>query len=415
MADFRRWLKQLRLGAYVAAIEAARGAFEYSRKASVVALALLATAVAAGDAAAEPGVSKDKVMFGQSAAFQGPAAALGVGVREGILAAFLEANASGGVHGRRLELIAYDDGYEPTRAIENTKKLIQDDQVFALVGEVGTPTSKAVQPIATAAGVPFIGPFTGAAFLRDPGLRNVINIRASYDQETEAWIRYLVDELGLTRVAILYQDDSFGRAGLSGVVRALDRRAMALVAEGTYMRNTTAIKTAFLAIRRGEPQAVVMVGAYKPCAAFIRLARRFDLDALFVNISFVGSKALAKELGGDGAGVIVTQVVPLPDDRAIPLVARYRDALLASSPDTPPGFVSLEGYLIGLLVVAALRETGPDVTREGLLAAIYEVGTFDFGGVTLSYGPGDNQGMDRVFPTVIGSDGRFGRLGATDP
>ncbi len=408
MSDFRRWLKQPRLGAYVAA-------FESSRTASVLALALLATAVAVGGAAAEPGVGEDKILFGQSAAFQGPAAALGLGAREGILAAFLEANASGGVHGRRLELIARDDGYEPTRAIDNTKKLIQDDQVFALLGEVGTPTSKAVQPIATAAGVPFIGPFTGAGFLRDPGLRNVINIRASYDQETEAWIRYLVDELGLTRVAILYQDDSFGRAGLSGVVRALDRRALALVAEGTYMRNTTAIKTAFLAIRRSDPQAVVMVGAYKPCAAFIRLARRFDLDALFVNISFVGSKALAKELDGDGAGVIVTQVVPLPDDRAVPLVARYRDALLASSPDTPPGFVSLEGYLIGLLVVQALRETGPDVTREGLLATIYEVRTFDFGGVTLSYGPGDNQGMDRVFPTVIGSDGGFGRLGAADP
>jgi ABC-type branched-subunit amino acid transport system substrate-binding protein len=408
MCDFRQWLKQPRLGAYAAA-------FESWCTATVLALALLATAVAAGGAAAEPGVGEDKILFGQSAAFQGPAAALGVGVREGILAAFLEANSAGGVHGRRLELIARDDGYEPTRAIDNTKKLIHDDQVFALLGEVGTPTSKAVQPIATAAGVPFIGPFTGAGFLRDPRLRNVINIRASYDQETEAWIRYLVDELGLSRVAILYQDDSFGRAGLSGVVRALDRRAMALVAEGTYMRNTTAIKTAFLAIRRSDPQAVVMVGAYKPCAAFIRLARRFDLDALFVNISFVGSKALAKELDGDGVGVIVTQVVPLPDDRAVPLVARYRDALLASSPDTLPGFVSLEGYLIGLLVVAALREAGPDVTRERLLATIYEVGTFDFGGVTLTYGPGDNQGMDRVFPTVIGSDGGFGRLGAADP
>ena len=244
---------------------------------------------------------------------------MGVGVREGILAAFAEANKAGGVHGRRLELVSYDDGYEPTNAIVNTRRLIEDDHVFALIGEVGTPTSRAVQPIATAARVPFIGPFTGAGFLRDPQLHNVINIRASYEQETEAWIRYLVDDLGLGRVAILYQDDSFGRVGLAGVVKALDRRGMALIAEGTYMRNTTAVKTAFLDIRRSQPDAVVMVGAYKPCAKFIKLARQFNLDARFVNISFVGSDALAKELGADGEGAIVSQVVPLPDQREIPI------------------------------------------------------------------------------------------------
>jgi ABC-type branched-subunit amino acid transport system substrate-binding protein len=363
---------------------------------------------------AEPGVSDGKILFGQSAAFQGPASALGLGVREGILAAFDEANKSGGVHGRRLELISYDDGYEPTNAIDNTKRLIQDDQVFALVGEVGTPTSKAVQPIATAAEVPFIGPFTGAGFLRDGRLRNVINIRASYDEETEAWIRYLVDDLGLSRVAILYQDDSFGRAGLSGVVKALDRRRITLVAEGTYMRNTTAVKTAFLAIRRSHPDAVVMVGAYKPCAEFIKLARRFNLDARFVNISFVGSQALARELGAAGEGVIITQVVPLPDDREIPVVGRYREALLASNPESQPGFVSFEGYLIGRLVVEALRKTGPDVTREKLLTTIYDVGNFDLDGLVLTYGSGDNQGMDRVFLTVIGSDGRFGQVNDVD-
>jgi ABC-type branched-subunit amino acid transport system substrate-binding protein len=362
------------------------------------------------DANAEPGVSKDKILFGQSAAFQGPASALGIGVREGILAAFDEANNAGGVHGRRLELVSYDDGYEPTKAIVNTRRLIEEDQVFALVGEVGTPTSRAVQPIATEAEVPFIGPFTGAGFLRDARLRNVINIRASYGQETEAWISYLVDDLGLSRVAILYQDDSFGRVGLAGVVKALDQRGMALIAEGTYMRNTTAVKTAFLAIRRSQPDAVVMVGAYKPCAEFIKLARRFSLDARFVNISFVGSDALAKELGKDGEGVIVSQVVPLPDEREIPIVKRYREAVLASSPDSRPGFVSLEGYLIGRLVVEALRRAGPDITREKLLTTIYEVGEFDLDGLTLVYGAADNQGLDRVFLTVIGANSQFYRV-----
>ena len=356
---------------------------------------------------AEPGVFDDRIVFGQSAAFDGPAAALGLGMREGILAAFNEANATGGVNGRRLELVSYDDGYEPEKAIVNTKRLIDENGVFALVGEVGTPTSNAVQPIATEAGVPFIGPLTGAAFLRDPSLSNVINIRGSYDQETEAWIEHLTTDLGVSRIAILYQDDTFGRAGYSGVTKAMEKRGMKLVAEGTYERNTTAVKMALLAIRKANPEAVVMVCAYKPCAEFIQLARRLKLDAVFVNISFVGANALAKELGVDGKGVVVTQVVPFPGDTRLPLVARYQKALKAANPDAQIGFVSLEGYMVGRLVIEALEKVKGPVTRAGLLSTIKEVGTFDLGGVTLSYGPINNQGMDRVFFTVIQADSSF--------
>jgi ABC-type branched-subunit amino acid transport system substrate-binding protein len=356
---------------------------------------------------AEPGVFDDRIVFGQSAAFEGPAAALGLGMREGILAAFNEANATGGANGRRLELVSYDDGYEPEKAIANTKRLIDEDGVFALVGEVGTPTSNAAQPIATEAGVPFIGPFTGAAFLRDPSLGNVINVRGSYDQETEAWIEHLTTDLGLSRIAILYQDDTFGRAGLSGVSKAMEKRGMKLVAEGTFERNTTAVKTALLAIRKGDPEAVVMVGPYKPCAEFIKLAHRLKLNAVFVNISFVGANALAKELGEDGKGVVVTQVVPFPGDTSLPLVAQYQKALKAANPDAQIGFVSLEGYMVGRLVIEALGKVDGPVTRADLLSTIKEVGTFDLGGVTLSYGPDDNQGMDQVFLTVIQADGSF--------
>lgn len=356
---------------------------------------------------AESGVFDDRILFGQSAAFKGPAAALGLGMREGILAAFHEINEAGGIGGRRLELVSYNDGYEPETAIANTHRLIEEDKVFALIGEVGTPTSKAVQPIATEHSVPFLGPFTGAAFLRDPDLGNVINVRASYDQETEAWIEHLTGDLGFTRIAILYQDDSFGRAGLKGVRDALARRHMDLVAEGTYMRNTTAVKRALLAIRKGRPEAVVMVGAYKPCATFIRVARQIGLGAVFVNISFVGSKALSQELGPAGEGVIVTQVVPLPEDARIPLVARYQRALHAVDPDAEPGFVSLEGYIVGRLVTEALGRLDGSVTRENLLATIKEVGEFDLDGIALSYGPDDNQGMDRVFLTIIRADGSF--------
>ncbi len=366
-------------------------------------------------ASADPGVFDDRIVFGQSAALKGEAAALGLGMRDGILAAFNEANSAGGVHGRKLDLISYNDGYEPDMAIANTKRLIDEDKVFALIGEMGTPTSKAVQPITTEQDVPFIGPFTGAGFLRDPSLTNVVNIRASYGQETEAWIEHLTTDLGLSRIAILYQDDSFGRAGLEGVTEALKKRGLSLVAEGTYMRGTTAVKRALLAIRKGHPQAVVMVGAYKPCAEFIKLAHMIKLDAVFVNISFVGSEALAEELGRDGAGVVVTQVVPLPDDVKIPLVARYQKALKAVDPNAKPGFVSLEGYIAGRLVVAALNKLGNPVTRAGLLSTIKDVGVFDLDGVTLSYGPGDKQGMDNVYLTVIQPDGSFKAVDRLEP
>ncbi len=226
----------------------------------------LALATASFAAKAEVGVSDSTITFGQSAALDGPAAALGTGMREGILAAFAEANRNGGIGGRQLELKSYDDGYEPERAISNVQNLINQDQVFGLIGAVGTPTSKATQPIATENAVPFVGPFTGAGFLRDAALDNVINVRGTYGQETEAWIKHLTEDLGYDRIAILYQDDSFGRVGLAGVNKALEKRGLSLVAEGTYKRNTTAVKSALLTIRKAKPQAVVMVGAYKPIA-----------------------------------------------------------------------------------------------------------------------------------------------------
>ncbi len=190
---------------------------------------------------------------------------------------------------------------------------------------------------------------------------------------------------------------------------------MDLVAEGTYRRNTTAVKRALLRIRGGEPEAVVMVGAYKPCAAFIRLARQIGMDPVFVNISFVGSRALSEELGPAGEGVVVTQVVPSPEDTSIPLVASYRRAIEALDRGVSPGFVSLEGYMVGRLLVQALERLDGAVTRAGLLSTIVEVGQFDLGGLTLRYGPGDNQGMDQVFLTVIQADGSFKAVDRLQP
>ncbi|KZD06404.1 ABC transporter substrate-binding protein [Oceanibaculum pacificum] len=357
--------------------------------------------------AQESGVTADKIVLGQSAALEGPASALGQGMRQGLLAAFKQANDAGGVKGRQIELISYDDGYRPDLALQNTRKLIATDGVFALVGAVGTPTTVAAQPIATNFKIPFVGAFTGAGFLRDPALKNVVNIRASYDQETEAWIEHLTKDVDAKRIAILYQDDSFGRAGLSGVKKAMEKRSLRLVAEGSYYRNTTAVKTALLAIRKAKADAVVIVGTYKPVAEFIKLSRSLNMDPVFVNISFVGADALAAELGSAGSGVVVSQVVPDPTDASLPLVADFQAALKALDPEAKPGFISLEGYMVGRLMVKALDAIKGDISREALLDVIQSTGSFDLGGVTLNFGPDDNQGMDRVFMTVIQDDGSF--------
>ncbi len=358
-----------------------------------------------GFAFADPGVTSDKIVFGQAAVFEGPASALGLGMREGLLAAFGEANAKGGVKGRKLELLTRNDGYEPNQAIEATKALIEQS-VFALVGPVGTPTSMAAHPIAKEAGMPFIGPFTGAEGLRNPYQAHIVNIRASYFQETEVMVERLTKDRGFSKIAIFYQDDAFGRAGLAGTQRAMQKRNLQLAAEGTFERNTVAVRGALLEIRRAEPQAVIMVGPYKPCAEFIKLSREIGFKPVFVNISFVGSDALAKELGEAGNGVVVTQVVPFPYDGSVPVVGAYHKALKAALPDAQPGFVSLEGYIVGRTVIAALEKIEGAPTRKALMEHLTS-GSFDLGGFAMTFGANDNQGSDAVYLTVIGSDGKF--------
>ena len=355
----------------------------------------------------QPGVTADRVLFGQSAAFTGPAQELGRNMRLGIQAAFHEVNQRGGVHGRRLELSSLDDAYEPEAAVTNTIRLIEQDKVFALIGEVGTPTSRSATPVAADAGVPFMAPFTGAEFLRNPEWNNIINMRASYYQETEEMVERLTTDLGIDRIAVMYQDDSYGRAGRNGVRLALERRGMAPVSIGLYPRNTTAVKTALLDLNRGTPEAVIMIGAYEPVAALIAWARHTGLDAIFMTVSFVGSNALARELGPVGEGVYVTQVVPFPTDDSLPIVSSYLNALSNYDPEATPGFVSLEGYLAGRLAIAALEGCGQDVNRTCFLDSLRRADVIDIDGFELRYGQDDNQGSDTVFLTTIGSDGSY--------
>jgi branched-chain amino acid transport system substrate-binding protein len=275
-----------------------------------------------------------------------------------------------------------------------------------LFGYVGTPTSSAAVPLTKKAQVPFFGPFTGAEFLRTPVSAHIYNVRASYFQETAEQVRQLVDVLGKKRIAVFYQDNSYGKAGLGGVQKAMRQRGLDIVATGAYQRNTVDVQAALDSIKKANPEAVIMVGAYKPSAAFIKAAKAAGMQALFLNVSFVGSIPLAKELDGDGNGVIVTQVVPSPWDASTALVAEYQQHMQQYAPGVEPSFGSLEGYLDAKIVVHALRDAGPTLTRAALLQALDSMTNADFGGVVVSFSPTDHQGLDIVYLTVL-EHGRY--------
>ncbi len=342
------------------------------------------------------------IYLGQSCALTGPSRNLGLEMRAGLLAAFSEANQIGGVSGREIILLSRDDGYEPYRAVQNTRRFIDKDKVFLLIGEVGTPTSEAVIAITEKERIPFFAPYSGAEFLRTPFKKYVINIRGSYYQEMEKIVSYYVDTLKLSRLACFYQNDSFGYAGLKGAEIALQKRGLQLVSTGTYERNTVAVLGGMKDIYKNSPQAVLLVGAYASCVEIIKLSKlRYSDTVHFSNISFVGSIALQKALGDFGKNVIISQVVPFPWDSKIPLVRDYILALETYQHEQTPGFTSFEGYIAGRLFTAIAREVEGELTREKFISAMEERGRFDLGGVELTFGPGDHQGMDTIFLTTI--------------
>lgn len=342
------------------------------------------------------------VVVGQSCALSGPAQNLGIEMRSGLLAAFSAMNDEGGINGREIILLSRDDGYEPDKAIRNTKKLIYDDQVFALIGAVGTPTSEAVAPIVSESKLPFFGPFTGAEFLRKPFNRYVINVRASYFQEMEKLASYLIDRKRFKKISCFYQNDSYGFSGLRGIQEALARRGMTLVSTGSYERNTVAVMGALRDIYQAEPEAVVLVGAYTACAEFIKLSHnKVGGNTLFCNISFVGTESLRDALGAYGEDVVVSQVVPYPHDMDIRLIREFHAAMLKYQHDALISFTSLEGYIVGRLFAEIGRAVQGELTRESFIFAMEKQRTFNLGGVTLEFGPDDHQGLDEIYLTEI--------------
>ena len=368
-------------------------------------LVLAAALVASSWATAQEGVSDKQVLVGQFAAISGPAAQLGQRMQVGIAAYFSAVNAQGGVHGRQLKLMTRDDGYEPVKSAAAVKALISEDKVFALIGSVGTPTGLAAVPILTEAKVPLVGMFTGAQALREPFNRQVFHVRASYFDETERMVQHLTS-MGVKKIAVFYQNDAYGQAGLEGVTRALAKRQLKPTAISTVERNSVDVAKALDDILKVEPEAVVQISAYKSCAAFIKQARGKGYGGQFFNVSFVGSKALADELGNVGQGVVISQVVPFPYTPSSPIAREYQQHMIDSG-QKDFDFSSMEGYLAARVFVEGLRRAGKAPTREALITALESIKNLNLGGFTVSYSNKDHQGSSYTDLTIIGRDGKF--------
>ena len=350
------------------------------------------------------GVTSDTITLGQSAPLSGPAELLGKEMKAGAEAYFSFVNQNGGVHGRKIKLISLDDGYEPERAKANTQKLIDDDQVLALFGYVGTPTSNAALPLFTDGKVPFVGAFTGAESLRNPMNRYIFNVRASYYDETEQIVDALVAQ-GLKKIAVFYQNDAYGKAGLAGVERAMKKRGLPIIATATVERNTTDVSAAVKQMAKVDPAAVIMISAYKSCGAFITAMKRANAYPRFWNVSFVGSKALVNELGDENArGAEISQVVPFPWATGIPIVAEYQKKI---GDEKNYSFTSLEGYIAAKVIVEGLKKAGRNLTRESLVEAMAAMGTVDLGGFKVNYSPTNHNGSSFVELTIVTKGGKF--------
>ena len=385
---------------YTSTSTSASTPFGISRRTFSSSLASVAL-VAAPSLRAQPA---NKIILGQSAAFTGAAAQLGIQFHAGARLFFDQLNAQGGVSGRNIEIKQLDDGYEPDRCAENTRKLIADD-MFALFGYIGTPTSVAALPLASTAQIPFFAPFTGAMALRQPFNKLAFHLRASYNDETALIVKQLT-HLGLKKIAVFYQNDAYGKAGLDGVTLALAAQNLKPVALATVERNSVDVATAVSTINAATPDAVVQVSAYKSCAAYIRAARKAGFGGTFFNVSFVGTQALADELGKDGAGVVVSQVMPSPYNASKAITREFVETIQKGGTKVQANFSSMEGFLAAKVFTEGLRRAGGRMTREGLIGGLESIGDQSFGGFAVSFASTNHVASRYAELSMLTGDGK---------
>ena len=363
----------------------------------------LATAVSALGSTASVRAQSDRIVIGQSAPFTGAAAQLGIQLHAGAKLYFDYLNSEGGIGGRSIELRQQDDGYEPERCAENTRKLIDDD-VFCLFGYVGTPTSLAALPLATKARIPFVAPFTGAMGLRNPFNHHAFHVRASYNDETGLIVKQL-NNLGVKKIAVFHQNDAYGKAGLDGATLALATLNLKPVAVATVERNSVDVAKAVEALVAAAPEAIIQISAYKSCAAFIRAARKAGYGGGFYNVSFVGTQALADELGKEGAGVVVSQVMPSPYSQAKPIAREFTEAIKRSGGKVQANYSSMEGYLTAKVLAEGMRRGGSK-SRDGLISGLESISNQSFGGFNVNFSRNDHVASSFVEMSMLVGDGK---------
>jgi ABC-type branched-subunit amino acid transport system substrate-binding protein len=373
---------------------------------------LLALSLIAGSAhilAADPGISDNTITLGMSSPFSGTNGAYGLEMRQTIEAYFEQLNKAGGVNGRKLELVAIDDGYETDRSIANSKSLIEEKKVFALLAYYGSsPTTESMNKIFGPAKVPLVGTISGAGTLREPvsanpNSRYMFNVRASYADETDAIVNQLVS-LGLKSIAVFYQNDGFGKSGLDGVTAALKKHNMTPSAVGTVERNSVDVAKAVESISKNTPQAVIMVTLSKPTTAFVKAMKKSGQNPMLMTLSPVGAEQLVQDLGAEARGIGISQVVPYPWNDTIPVVRDYQKLVGGKTGFT---YYALEGYLMARVMVEGIKRAGKDLTREKLVGALEGLNNNDFGGFRVTYGGSNRQGSRFVELTVVGPGGKL--------
>ena len=349
------------------------------------------------------------ITLGASLPLSGINKELGEEIIEGANTYFSHINARGGINGKLIHLIYYDDKYEPQNTLKNINTLINTDKVFSLFGFVGTPTTKKVLPIVMDEGIPFIAPYTGASFLRNKKYSNIINFRSSYKQEIEKIINFLYKTKHISNFAIFYQNDDYGEEGYIATIEALEKRKLILVGEGTYKRNTLSIRHALHEIKTTNPQAIIIVGAYKPSARFIKKARECSFnDVIFAPISFVNANALIEELQGDGTNILFSQTVPSYDDMSLGAAREYRELLKFYYPSDKPSYASFESFLAAKLLVTALHNINGPINHRKFLTNLKYLQKDALGAIPIEYN--NTQLLNKTYLSLY-INGKFEPIG----
>ncbi len=359
---------------------------------------------------AGPGVSDSEIVIGQSLGLTGPLASMAPELLK-VTQTYLDSvNAKGGVHGRRIRMVTEDDGYKPENTVRLVDKMIVQDQVFALANLTGTANVAAVLPLLVKANppVPLISPFTGADLLREPALNHVFNIRASYGDEVEKLVQHL-STIGVPRISVLWMNNGFGKDGLTGARKSMDKRGLKLHSDAPIEADSSDVQKAVSTLSVSEPDAIIMITAGAPTVAFIKSYRKVSRAARFYTTSVMGSQATIQALGQDGVGVVVTSVVPFPWSQSKSVVREYRELLKKAGMAETVSFIGLEAYINTKVLVEGLRRAGRDLTRPSFIQAMESLQKFDVGGFEVDYGKGVRQGSHFVDLTIIGAGGKFTR------